>query len=452
MQNFPKEECGVLGIWTCGKTLPVSSTAFFGLYALQHRGQQAAGIAVTDGHVIDYHKGKGLLSEVFAVNSLPNGVGAIGHVLYTGGKTRTVNAQPFVADYQHGTLAVASNGRLTNAPALRGALAANGALFSTQVDAELMALLIAKANGMALADSIQYMTGRVEGAFAAVIMTRNALVAVRDPHGLRPLAIGRLDGGYVVASESCAFDAIGATFERDVLPGEIVVITNSGLASIQTKACEKSSLCIFEFVYFARVDSTIDGLSVYTARCEAGKRLAHVQPVEADIVCGVPDSALAAAIGYAEESGIPYGDGLAKNRYIGRTFIQPDQTQRERSVHIKLNALRSNVEGKRVVLVDDSIVRGTTSSNLVEMLRGAGAKEVHMRVCSPIVRFGCPYGIDTYEPGQLIANRLTMDEILAQIGANSLAFLGLNELMEAASAAKMGFCSGCFSGKYPTEG
>ncbi len=442
----------MLGLWTGGREAAVSQAAFYGLFALQHRGQQAAGIAVTDGETIDYHKGKGLLSDVFAKNTLPNGIGALAHVLYSGGKVRTANAQPFVVNYQYGTLAVASNGRLTNAAKLRADLAKDGAIFSTGVDAELMALLIAKANGMGLEGSIQYMAERLEGAYAAAFMTKDALIAVRDPYGLRPLTIGRTeDGGYVIASESCAFDAVGAVFERDVKPGEIVMIDNGGLRSISVNPAKRSALCVFEFVYFARVDSAIDGLSVYEARYQAGKRLARVLPVEADLVCGVPDSALAAAIGYAEESGVHYGDGLAKNRYVGRTFIQPDQSQRVRSVHMKLNALQSNVKGKRVVLVDDSIVRGTTSANLVEMLRTAGAKEVHMRISSPIVRFGCPYGIDTYEKNQLIANRMSEEEFRKQIGADTLAFLGLEALREACGAASLDFCEGCFSGDYPTQ-
>ncbi len=442
----------MFGLWTSGKEAAVSQAAYYGLFALQHRGQQAAGIAVTDGKIVDYHKGKGLLSDVFAVNTLPSGVGALAHVLYTGGQVRTANAQPFVVRYKYGTIAVAANGRLTNADKLREELAADGAVFSTGVDAELMALLIAKANGCGLEGSVKYMAERLEGAYSVAILTNKGLIAARDPYGLRPLAIGRTDdGGYVVASESCAFDAVGAVFERDVQPGEIVMINSDGLRSVSVRPAQKSALCVFEFVYFARVDSAIDGLSVYEARFQAGRRLARVLPVEADLVCGVPDSALAAAIGYAEESGIAYGDGLAKNRYVGRTFIQPDQSQRVRSVHMKLNALQSNVKGKRVVLVDDSIVRGTTSANLVEMLRAAGAKEVHMRISSPIVRFGCPYGIDTYEPSQLIANRMSEDAFRKQIGADSLAFLGLEALREACGAANLCFCEGCFDGKYPTE-
>ena len=441
----------MFGLWTGGREAAVSQAAYYGLFALQHRGQQAAGIAVTDGKMVDYHKGKGLLSDVFAVNTLPNGIGALAHVLYTGGKVRTANAQPFVISYQYGTIAVASNGRLTNASKLREELAKDGAVFSTGVDAELMALLIAKANGRGLEGSIQYMAERLEGAYAAAIMTKDALIAARDSYGLRPLAIGRTeDGGYIIASESCAFDAVGAVFERDVKPGEIVIIDNDGLRSVSFNPAKKSALCVFEFVYFARVDSAIDGLSVYEARYQAGKRLARVLPVDADLVCGVPDSALAAAIGYAEESKVHYGDGLAKNRYVGRTFIQPDQSQRVRSVHMKLNALQSNVMGKRVVLVDDSIVRGTTSANLVEMLRAAGAKEVHMRISSPIVRLGCPYGIDTYEKNQLIANKMSEEAFRKQIGADTLAFLGLEALREACGAANLDFCEGCFSGEYPT--
>ncbi len=444
----------MFGLWTGGGEAAVSQAAYYGLFALQHRGQQAAGIAVTDGETLDYHKGKGLLSDVFALNTLPKGIGALAHVLYSGGKVRTANAQPFVVSYQHGAIAVASNGRLTNAAQLREELAKDGAVFSSGVDAELMALLIARANGRGLEESIQYMTSRLEGAYAAAFMTKDALIAVRDPYGLRPLAIGKTeDGFYVVASENCAFDAVGAVFVRDVKPGEIVRIDNSGLKSISVNPAKKSALCVFEFVYFARVDSAIDGLSVYEARYQAGKRLARVQPVEADLICGVPDSALAAAIGYAEESKIHYGDGLAKNRYVGRTFIQPDQSQRVRSVHMKLNALQSNVKGKRVVLVDDSIVRGTNSLQLVDMLKQAGAKEVHMRIASPPVRYCCNLGINTPVMQELINAFLTVEEVCSQIHADSLCYLGMEDLAaavrEAGSQGSESMCMACFNNESP---
>ena len=435
--------------------LGVHEIVYFGLFALQHRGQESAGMAVSDGKNILYHKGMGLVAEVFddkAMSELKGGKAAIGHVKYTTKSDRMyANAQPLVTKYKKGSMALAQNGRLVNSQSLKRELEDAGIIFQTNLDIEVIANLIARNIDLGLEEALKKMMSRVLGAFALLIMTEDKLIAIRDPHGISPLALGKLEDSYVVAAETCTFDTIGADYIRDVKPGEILIIDDTGLTSVQTPVPLNSALCVFEFVYYARTDSTIDGISVYMARKEAGARLAAEHPVEADMVIGVPDSGTTAAIGYAEASGIPYGEGFIKNRYVGRTFIRPSQHMREQGVRIKLNALRRMVKGKRIVVVDDSIVRGTTSKKIVEMLRLAGAKEVHMRISSPPVRFPCFYGIDIDTSDQLIGFSYDVDEICRIIGADSLGYLGLEGLMKTVEGSGCGFCRGCFNGDYPID-
>ncbi|MCM8899995.1 amidophosphoribosyltransferase [Caldicoprobacter algeriensis] len=446
------EECGVFGIFD-QDGLAVHEITYYGLYALQHRGQESAGIAVADGYTIRYHKGMGLVPEVFdeeTLGMLKDGRIAIGHVRYpTYGDTSLYNAQPLVIKYKKGFLALAHNGNLVNAEVLRNELEDAGAVFQTSVDSEVIANLIARHIDEGLETAIQNTMSKLRGAYALLLMTEDKLIAVRDPYGMRPLALGRIGHSYVVASESCAFDAVDAEFIRDVKPGEILIISQDGLRSIQTPVPLKSALCVFEFIYFARTDSTIDGVSVYTARKEAGKILAAEHPVDADLVIGVPDSGTTAALGYAEASGIPFGEGLIKNRYVGRTFIKPSQAVREQGVRIKLNALRKIVKGKRIVMIDDSIVRGTTSKKIVEMLRLAGAREVHMRISSPPVRFPCYFGIDTPTKEHLIGAKYSVEEICRIIGADSLGYLSIEGLLKTVEGSGCDFCLGCFTGEYP---
>jgi len=444
----------VIGIYD-QNGLEVQEIAYFGLFALQHRGQESAGIAVADGKSISYHKGMGLAAEVFddqALDGLKGGRAAIGHVKYTTNSDRMyANAQPLVTRYKKGAMALAHNGRLVNTQSIKKELEDAGIIFQTNLDIEVIANLIARNIDSGIEEALNRMMSRISGSFALLIMTEDKLIAIRDPHGISPLALGKIKDSYVVASESCCFDTIGAEYIRDVKPGEILIIDDKGLTSIQTPVPLNSALCIFEFVYYARTDSTMDGISVYQARKDAGARLAAEHPVEADMVIGVPDSGTTAAIGYAEASGILYGEGFIKNRYVGRTFIRPSQHMREQGVRIKLNALRRIVRGKRLVVVDDSIVRGTTSRKIVEMLRLAGAKEVHMRISSPPVKFPCRYGIDIDTTDQLIGYSYDVDEICKIIGADSLGYLSLEGLMKTVEAGGCGFCRGCFNGEYPID-
>lgn len=450
-----KEECGVFGIFN-NDDHDVAKLTYYGLYALQHRGQESAGIAVNDNGTIVYHKDMGLVPEVFnevVLNHL-KGRFAIGHVRYsTTGASLRENAQPMVIKYKIGQLALAHNGNLVNAAELRDRMEENGAIFQSNIDSEVMANLISRNRIISnnIEEAIQKMMKEVKGSYALVIMTPKRLIGIRDPWGIRPLCIGKIDNSYVLASESCALDAVGARFLRDVRPGEIVLIGEDGLESIQTDTAQKSALCIFEFVYFARPDSFIDGASVHRSRIEAGRRLAMEHPVEADLVIGAPDSGLTAALGYSEVSGIPYGQGLLKNRYVGRTFIQPDQGQRETGVRIKFNAMRDIVEGKRVIMVDDSIVRGTTTRRIVQMLKNAGAREVHMRVSSPPIKYPCYFGIDTPSRKQLVASTHTIEEIRELIGADSLGYLSQEGLLETPVGVKCGLCNACFDCDYPME-
>jgi amidophosphoribosyltransferase len=455
-ERFDKmnEECGVFGIYS-QNGLDVQDITYFGLYALQHRGQESAGIAVSNGKSISYHKGMGLVSEVFddrQLSRLGSGKAAIGHVRYsTTGDSQVANAQPLVTKFKKGSMALAHNGNLINTDSLKADLEESGTIFQTTLDTEIVANLIARNIDNGLMDALKKMMDTVKGSYALLIMTEDKLVAVRDPLGIRPLALGKLEDSYVVASETCAFDTIGAEYIRDVKPGEIIMIDEEGLQSIQTPSPLQSALCIFEFVYFARTDSTIDGISVYMARKQAGARLAAEHPVEADLVIGVPDSGTTAAIGYAEASGIPYGEGFIKNRYVGRTFIQPSQHMREQGVRIKLNALRRIVKGKRLVVIDDSIVRGTTSKKIIEMLRLAGAREVHLRISSPPVKYPCYFGIDTNTCDQLIGYSYDVNEICKIIGADSLGYLSQEGLLKTVEGSSCGFCQGCFDGRYPID-
>ncbi len=447
------EECGVFGVYS-QENRDVARTVYYGLYALQHRGQESAGIAVSFADRISYHKGMGLVPDIFSggkLESLPEGDIAIGHVRYsTTGASQLLNAQPVVFTGKCGKMAVAHNGNLVNTKQLRDELIAENAVFQTTIDSEVIAVMINSLSDGDIVEGIERACLKFKGSYALVIMTTDKLIAVRDPYGIRPLCIGTAVDDYVVASESCALDAVGATYLRDVKPGEIVIIDSNGIRSrMMPDIPGQSRMCIFEYVYFARHDSVLDGCSVYEARKEAGRLLAKYYSVEADIVSGVPDSANVAARGYAEESGIPFVEALAKNRYVGRTFIQPDQRQRENSLSVKMNAIRANVAGKRIVLIDDSIVRGTTMRKIVKMLRDAGATEVHVRICSPIIKHPCHLGIDIQTYSQLIGAYKDEKQICESIGADSVRYLSVEHLLQTCKKASVGFCLGCFTGEYP---
>lgn len=452
------EECGVFGIFNReAESVDTARCVYYALYALQHRGQEACGIAVNDGNLISLYKDLGLVHEVFDEKILSGMKGsiAIGHARYstTGGNNRR-NIQPLGVDYIKGSLVIAHNGNVSNAALLRQELEQQGAVFQCTSDTEVIAFLIAKER--LTADSVEEAVARVaprlEGSFSLLVMSPKKLIALRDPKGMRPLCMGHLGKSTVFASESCALDSIGASFDRDVRPGELIVVDESGehvMESGINPDASKCALCVFEHIYFARPDSVIDGQSVYQARLEAGRILARSHPVQADLVIGVPDSGLAAAIGFAQESGIPYGEGLVKNRYIGRTFIQPTQNGRESAVSIKLSALRRSVEGKRVVMIDDSIVRGTTMRQIVDLLKKAGATEVHVRISAPEFLWPCYYGTDIDDRSQLASVKFTHEELTERIGADSLGFLPLAQVKEIAKDSKLNFCTACFSGDYP---
>lgn len=450
------DECGVLGIYfnhPAGET-DAARTTFFGLYALQHRGQESAGIAVSNGHRIDLKKGMGLVSEVidkYDIKALRGNI-AMGHVRYsTTGESGPINAQPLVFHCLTGMIALAHNGNLTNTVELRKRLATYGSVFQSTSDTEIVANLLARYSQDKLEDALAKCMIDMKGAFALIIMTEDKLIGVRDPMGIRPLCVGELDGNYVLASESAALDTIDAKFIRDVKPGEIVVIDSSGLSSLHVINSPRNAHCIFEYVYFARPDSTIDGINVYLARREMGRQLARECNIDADIVISVPDSGTAAALGYAEEAGLPFEEGLMKNRYVGRTFIQPTQQMRELGVKIKLNANKDVVAGKRVIMVDDSIVRGTTSKKIVNLLREAGATEVHLVISSPPTKYPCYYGIDTSRREELIANTMEIEQIGGYIGADSLHYISLEGMFKALKNEGDFFCAACFSGNYPIK-
>jgi len=456
MSDKLNEECGVFGVFKNGTNLDPSRLTYYGLFALQHRGQESAGIAVNNNKTILYRKEMGMVTEIFddIILDYLKGHSAIGHVRYsTAGDSLAENAQPLVLKYTKGYMALAHNGNLTNANVIKQDLEQKGTIFQTTTDSEVIAALLSRARirHNSIEDSLKDVMKEINGAYALLVMTPHKLIAARDPLGMRPLVMGKKEGAYVFSSESCAFDALGIEFIRDVLPGEIIVIDEKGLRSMRVdNAKEKSAMCSFEYIYFARPDSIMEGLEVYTSRYRAGKVLAKEHPIDADVVIGVPDSGLSAAHGYSDESGIKIVDGFMKNRYVGRTFIQPDQSLRELGVHLKLNPIRSQVEGKRVIMIDDSIVRGTTSGHIVNLLREAGAKEVHVRVSSPPVTHSCYYGIDTPERQKLVASTHTVDEIREMINADSLGYISEEGLLTTMKGADCDFCTACFNGRYPT--
>lgn len=455
-----KEECGVFGMYDLNGA-DVASTIYYGLFALQHRGQESCGIAVSEttgpkGKVNSF-KGMGLVNEVFLPGSLDglHGDIGVGHVRYsTAGASTRENAQPLVLNYIKGTLGLAHNGNLINAQELRDELVYGGAIFQTTIDSEVIAYHIARerVHTKNVEEAVKRAARKIRGAYSLIIMSPRKLIGARDSYGFKPLCIGKRDQSYILASETCALETVGAQFVRDVLPGEIVTITKDGIKS-DTSLCmpkEESARCIFEYIYFARPDSHIDGISVYESRIKAGRFLAMDSPAEADLVVGVPESGNAAALGYSLESGIPYGTAFVKNAYVGRTFIKPKQSSRESSVRVKLNVLKEEVAGKRVIMIDDSIVRGTTSDRIVSMLKEAGAKEVHMRVSSPPFLWPCYFGTDVPAREQLLAYNRTVEQICDIIGADSLAYLK-EERLEELVDQKLSICKGCFNGKYPME-
>ena len=467
------DECGVVGIYGAENA---ASLSYFALTSLQHRGQESAGIAVSDGDTINLHKGIGLVGDVFKQNHFENLKGdiSVGHVRYATAGGRTIaNAQPFLNTFKLGSIALAHNGQLVNHSDLRTMLEDLGSTFSSTSDTEVILKLIVRKfienggklgsgktdkNEQLFIEAVLKAVKEIKGSFALCIMTEDLLIGVRDPNGIRPLCLGKIDKGYIIASESCAIDAVNGQFIRDVKPGEIIIINKNGLTNILTNdslysdSKKEKQTCIFEYVYFARPDSIIDGIAVQEARYKMGEVLAQESIVDADVVIGVPDSGIGAAMGYSRQSGIPYVTGIVKNKYIGRTFIAPTQAEREAMVFVKLNAIKSDLADKRVVVIDDSIVRGTTSRRLVEILRRAGAKEVHFRVSSPPVKFPCHLGIDTPSKAELISSTHELEEIRREIGADSLAFISLKGMINALSSCgngDTGFCKGCFSGVYP---
>ena len=464
MNNFEKittgmgEECGVFGAYDMDGG-DVAPSVYYGLFALQHRGQESCGIAVTDTYgerKVHSKKGLGLVNEVFdeeVLDSLKGNLG-VGHVRYsTAGGTRVENAMPLVINYVKGTLAIAHNGNLTNAVELRHELEYTGAIFQTTIDSEVIAYHIARErlNAKKAEDAVKNAMKKIKGAYALVVSSPRKMIGARDPFGLKPLCIGKRDNTYFLASESCAIAAVGAEFVRDVEPGEIVSFTKHGVKSDMSMAIspKKQARCIFEYIYFARTDSTIDNVNVYHSRIVAGKALAKSYPVDADLVVGVPDSGLVAAKGYSEESGIPYGMAFHKNSYVGRTFIKPKQSQRESSVKIKLNVIEEVVKGKRIVMVDDSIVRGTTCANIIKMLKKAGATEVHVRISSPPFLYPCYFGTDVPSNEQLIAHSHTTEEIRELIGADSLGYMEIDKLKDMVDG--LAYCDACFTGNYPMK-
>jgi amidophosphoribosyltransferase len=446
------EACGVFGIYAPGED--VARLTFFGLYALQHRGQESAGIATGDGADLHVYRDMGLVNQVFTEERLEHLQGhiAVGHTRYsTTGSSRVENAQPIIVQSDVGDLAVAHNGNLVNTPDVLAELQARGQeLRGATTDSELIALLAASSDGSTWPERIRAVVPLLQGAFSLVMATPTQLIALRDPLGVRPLMLGRLGRGWVIASESCALDTIGAEIVRDVEPGELIVIDADGLRTEQIATADKRALCIFEFIYFARPDSVVEQRDVYLARERMGRALAREHPIEADVVIAVPDASVPAAIGYARESGIPFHEGLIKNRYIGRTFIQPDQRLRERGVQLKFNPLRHVLDGKRVVVVDDSIVRGTTTPRVINMLRKAGAREVHLRISAPPMRHPCYLGVDTARREDLIAAQIdAVEDIGRALGADSLGYLSLEGLQEAVGLEPERLCGACFTGNYP---
>ncbi|WP_419882849.1 amidophosphoribosyltransferase [Peribacillus sp. B-H-3] len=449
------EECGLFGVWGHEDAAQIT---YYGLHSLQHRGQEGAGIVLTDGGRLSGLKGEGLVTEVFTADKMQSlsGKAAIGHVRYaTSGGGGYENVQPLLFNSQSGGMALAHNGNLVNAVQLKAQLEAQGSIFQTTSDTEVLAHLIKKGGFSDFKSRVKNALSMLKGAYAFLIMDENQMLVALDPHGLRPLSLGKLGDAYVVASETCALDIVGAEFIRDIQPGELLVIDDSGITAERFSLSTQRSMCTMEYIYFSRPDSNIDGINVHTARKNLGKQLALEAFIEADVVTGVPDSSISVAIGYAEATGIPYELGLIKNRYVGRTFIQPSQSLREQGVKMKLSAVRGVVEGKRVVMVDDSIVRGTTSKRIVSLLKEAGAKEVHVLISSPPIKNPCYYGIDTSTTEELIASDNSVEEIRKIIGADTLTFLSVERTVAGIGrpfeGELHGQCMACFTGKYPTE-
>jgi amidophosphoribosyltransferase len=446
-----KDECGVFGIFGHPEA---ANMTYLGLYALQHRGQESAGIAASDRQQVRISREMGYVADIFdgeTLASLPGSI-AIGHVRYsTAGESKLLNAQPILIDCAHGQIAVCHNGNLVNARELRDQLVSRGSIFQSNSDTEVLLHLYARSTARSVEDAIVESVSQVQGAFSLAMLTRDRLIAVRDPHGFRPLALGRLDQAWVVCSETCAMDLIGATYERDVEPGEVLIISSEGVRSIKPFPPAPLAHCIFEHVYFARPDSYVFGRSVNEVRTELGRVLAREQAVDADVVVPVPDSGVCAAMGFAEQSGVPLRMGLIRNHYVGRTFIQPQASIRHFGVKVKLNPVRSVLNGRRVVLVDDSLVRGTTSQKIVRMVRAAGAKEVHVRISCPPTISPCFYGVDTPRKADLIAATHTIDEIREFLEADSVAYLSLEGLMSTVGSERRSYCSSCYTGVYPVE-
>ena len=446
-----KDECGVFGIFGHPEA---ANMTYLGLYALQHRGQESAGIASSDGQQVRISRAMGYVADTFdgpTLLGLPGPL-AIGHVRYsTAGESKLLNAQPILIDCAHGQIAICHNGNLVNARELRDELVRQGSIFQSNSDTEVVLHLYARSKARSIEDAIVESVSQAQGAFSLVMLTRDRLIAIRDPHGFRPLALGRLGDAYVVCSETCAMDLIGATYERDVEPGEVLIISADGVRSIKPFPSAPLAHCIFEHVYFARPDSYVFGRSVNEVRTELGRVLAREQPVDADVIVPVPDSGVCAAVGYAEASGVPLRMGLIRNHYVGRTFIQPQASIRHFGVKVKLNPVRSVLNGRRVVLVDDSLVRGTTSQKIVRMVRAAGAKEVHVRISCPPTISPCFYGVDTPRKSELIAATHTLEEIREFLEADSVAYLSLDGLMSTVGSERNSYCSSCYTGNYPVE-
>jgi amidophosphoribosyltransferase len=446
-----KDECGVFGIFGHPEA---ANMTYLGLYALQHRGQESAGIAASDNEIVRLTRAMGYVADVFNGENLSalSGPLAVGHVRYsTAGESRVANAQPFLIDCAHGQMAICHNGNLVNASELKDMLVRQGSIFQSSTDTEVVLHLYARSRKSSVEDAIVDAVSQIQGAFSFVMMTRDKLIAVRDPHGFRPLALGRLDDAYVVCSETCAMDLIGATYVRDVEPGEILIISAEGMKSIRPFPPAHLAQCVFEHVYFSRPDSVVFGKSVNEVRTNLGRILAREQSVPADVIVPVPDSGVCAAVGFADESKIPLRMGLIRNHYVGRTFIQPQSSIRHFGVKVKLNPVRSILDGKRVVLVDDSLVRGTTSRKIVKMVRAAGAKEVHVRISCPPTISPCFYGVDTPRRSELIAATHTLEEIKTFLDADSIGYLSLEGLMSAVGSGNTSYCSSCYTGKYPVS-
>jgi len=450
--DHPKEECGVIGVFT--PEGDASRLAFFGLFALQHRGQESAGIAAANGENVVVHADMGLVTQIFREPDFYPLVGdmAIGHTRYsTSGSSELCNAQPLLVQGEHGQIAVANNGNIINALQLKEQLQDRwNCTFNSTTDTEVIAQMLAHAVGATWEERVFQCMRQLEGAYSLVIQTKDTMIAARDPLGIRPLCLGKLNGGWIVASESCALDHLGAEYLRDVEPGEVIIVDSNGLhTAIWSGGTGRRALCVFELIYFARPDSIMDGKLVHSARQQLGAQLAREHPVEADLVIGIPDSSTAAAVGYAQESGIPYSEGLIKNRYVGRTFIEPEQRLRDLGVRQKFNPLVEVIQGKRLVVVDDSIVRGTTTPHVVNLLRKAGAKEVHMRVCAPPIKHPCFMGVDMATSEELLAANNSLEEIRELVGADSLGYLTVKGLLKVVGGTDGGFCDACFTGNYP---